>query len=323
VETVALWPGAGDPALALATLGSRRRDPRTLAALRRRATGAAVVVGHGSSTLPFATAGLVGRPTPFVYRSIGDPAFWGSSPARRARVGAALRRASVVVALWPAAADVFADRYHVRPDRLRVIPTGVPSGAFSPTSPADRPARRLALDLGLDPDRPTVLLLGALSPEKNPLAAVEAMATLTDAQLLVVGGGPLAQAVAERARLAAPGRVFRAGAVADPAALLAAADALVLPSRTEGIPAAAVEAALAGLPVVASRVGGVAEVVVDGDTGVLVESPTPFRLARALEAALGDGAALGAAARTRALTRFTLEAVAEQWDDLLLGIGRS
>jgi len=320
VETVALWPGGAEPSLDLAALGHHRRDPRALIGGVAAHADAAVVVGHGSSTLPFATAALVGRPTPFVYRSIGDPEFWGSSAARRARVGFALRRAAVVVALWPAAAAVIADRYRIDADRLRVIPTGVPAERFSPTPPADRPARRLALDLGLDPDRRTVLLLGALSPEKNPLAAVDAMAALPDTQLLIGGDGPLAEAVAERARRAAPGRVIRAGAVSDPAALLAAADALVLPSRTEGIPAVAIEAALAGLPVVASRVGGLPEVVVHGETGMLVDGPTPVRLAQALDAALADGAALGAAARAHCLGRFALTTVAAQWHELLVEI---
>jgi len=323
VETVALWPGAsggGSDGLDLPSLGARRRDPRALVALRRRAAEAGVVVGHGSSTLPFATAGLLGTGTPFVYRSIGDPAFWGSSPARRARVGAALRRAAGVVALWPGAAEVIADRYHVPADRLHVIPTGVPTDRFSPTAPDGRIAARVALDVGLEPDRPTVLLLGALSAEKNPLAAVEALATLTDAQLLIAGSGPMADAVAERARTVAPGRVHLLGSVAEPAALLAAADVLVLPSRTEGIPAVAIEAALAGLPVVAARVGGIPEVVVDGETGVLVDSPTPFRIAQALEAALAAGPTLGAAARTRALARFGLDVVADRWDAVLAGI---
>ena len=146
------------------------------------------------------------------------------------------------------------------------------------------------------------------------------MAALPDTQLLIGGDGPLAEAVAERARRAAPGRVIRAGAVSDPAALLAAADALVLPSRTEGIPAVAIEAALAGLPVVASRVGGLPEVVVHGETGMLVDGPTPVRLAQALDAALADGAALGAAARAHCLGRFALTTVAAQWHELLVEI---
>ncbi len=327
VETVALWPGSGSATLDIDVLGRRRRDPSALRRLRDRSRAAGVVVGHGSSTLPFgaiATASARRGPAgvaPFVYRSIGDPSFWGSSRARRARVGAALRRAHAVVALWPGAADVIATRYGVDRRRIHVIPTGVPADAFAPVGPAHRAEVRSNLAAGsvpgLDPDRPVILLLGALSPEKNPVAAIEAMASLTDAQLLVAGGGELAAECAERARQMAPGRVHLLGPVARPAEVLAAADLLVLPSLTEGIPAVAIEAALAGLPVVASQVGGIPEVVVDGETGVVLDDPTPFRLARAIERALRDADELGAAGRARALERFSLDVVADAWSDLL------
>ncbi len=327
VDTVALWPGSGSATLDLDVLGRRRRDPSAVRALRSRSRTVGVVVGHGSSTLPFgAIATASARPgasalAPFVYRSIGDPSYWGSTRARRARVGAALRRAAAVVALWPAAADVIADRYGIDRGRIHVIPTGVPAEGFAPTSSTGRAAARSALatthGVDLDPDRPTLVLLGALSTEKNPVAAVEAMASLAGTQLLVVGGGALADECVGRARQMAPGRVHLLGPVSEPAGVLAAADLLLLPSHTEGIPAVAIEAALAGVPVVASRVGGIPEVVVDGETGILVGDPTPFRLARAVEQALHDGDRLGSAARERALERFTLDVVADAWSALL------
>jgi glycosyltransferase involved in cell wall biosynthesis len=147
--------------------------------------------------------------------------------------------------------------------------------------------------------------------------AIDAMASLADVQLVVAGRGPLADRCAERARQVAPGRVHLLGAVAEPARVLAAADVLVLPSVTEGIPAVAIEAALAGLPVVASRVGGIPEVVVDGETGVLVDDLTPFLLARAVERAQRDATDLGSAGRARALESFTIDVVADAWSALL------
>jgi len=322
VDTVALWPGTGSARLDLETLGRRRRDPSTLVALTRRAS---VVVGQGSSTLPFGAMGSVAARTPFVYRSIGDPAFWATTAARRARVRLAIQRARIVVAIWPGAADALTRLYGVAAGRLEVIPNGVPADAFTPTPIDERPARRRALaaslGVGIDPDRPMVTYLGALSPEKDPLLAVATMDRLPHVQLVVAGTGPLAAEVRVRSREG--GDVHVIGAVDDAAALLAASDALVVPSRTEGIPAVAIEAGMAGLPVVACTVGGLAEVVEDGRTGRLVGDRRPESMAAALAEVLdpSTGEAMGQAARERCVARFALDAVAARWATLLGQVG--
>jgi glycosyltransferase involved in cell wall biosynthesis len=322
VDTMALWPGRGGAPLDLPMLGRNRRDPTTLLALRRAAKAHSVVVGQGSSTLPFGAAATVATGVPFVYRSIGDPRFWASSAPRRWRVRLALVRARLVVAIWPGAATAFVEDYGVPRERVRVIPNGVPADAFAPIEVGERPAARRALadvlGVSIDPDRPLVAYLGALSDEKHPLLAVEAMTHVPDAQLVLAGDGPLADEVTARAAAVDPGRIAAVGPIAEPAALLAAADALVLPSRSEGIPAVTIEAGLAGLPVVATDVGGVGEVVVDGETGRLVDTMTPTAVGAALRDVLGpDGAGLGAAARRRCLERFSLDVVAARWEPVL------
>jgi glycosyltransferase involved in cell wall biosynthesis len=322
IDTVALWPGRGAAALDLRALGSARRDPRAIRALARAAKDHGVVLGQGSSTLPFGAVASTLARVPFVYRSIGDPSFWAASTTRRTRVRAALSRARLVVAIWPGAADVFVDRYGIDPARLRVIPNGVPADAFEPTAPAARAAARRALadatDAPIDADRPLVAYLGALSHEKHPLLAVEAAARMPEVQLVLAGQGPLAGDVAVRADAVGGGRILAVGPLAEPAALLAAADALVLPSRSEGIPAVVIEAGMAGLPVVASDVGGVREVVVDGETGRVVATRSPAAFADALRSVLGPpGDELGRAARARCVERFSLDVVADQWEPLL------
>lgn len=89
---------------AVPTLGSGRRDPRGLQALRRATRGADVVVAHGSSTLESCAIALAETGTPFVYRIIGDPTYWTATGTRRRRVNALLRRATRHVTLWPGAA---------------------------------------------------------------------------------------------------------------------------------------------------------------------------------------------------------------------------
>lgn len=317
-RTVALAPGRSGSRLDLAVLGDRALGPSALAALRRASAGR-LVVAHGSTTLPacaLATPGVA----PFVYRNIGDPGHWAASRPRRARVGLLLRRARAVVALSERTAAVLAGGFGVRPERLAVIPNGVPSAAFPPADAAGRAAARAAI--GVDPAAPLVVYLGALSAEKDVGAAVEAVGRLDGASLVVAGDGPDRARLERLAAQRAPGRVRFLGAVESSSAVLAAADVVVLPSRTEGLPGVLIEAAFTGVPAVATRVGAVDEVVVDGSTGVLVDPGDGPGLAAALEAVLADPVPMGARARAHCLARFDLDVVAAAWDRLLRRVGQ-
>jgi glycosyltransferase involved in cell wall biosynthesis len=220
-----------------------------------------------------------------------------------------------VVALWPAAADALSQRHRVPRRDIRVIPNGVPARRFPPVDAGGRAAARQRL--GVAPDAPVALYLGALIPDKDPQAAVDAVAATTGLQLLVAGDGPERARVEEHARRALPGRAHWLGAVSDPAAVLAAADVLVLPSRTEGMPAAAIEAGMSGLPVVATDVGAVREVVLDGETGVVVAPGDTVALARGLERALASRDTMGGRAREHCLARFEIGVVSDAWEELL------
>jgi glycosyltransferase involved in cell wall biosynthesis len=309
--------GPVDQRLAIRTLGRRSLAPATMVALRRtaRASSAAVAVAHGSRTLPACAVALAGTGVPFVYRSIGDPAAWAGRGLRRRRTAAFLRRARAVVALWPGAAAALTEIHGVPAERVRVIPNGVPAERFplAGESARDRGRRRF----GLPENASVVGYVGSLTEEKNVGTVIAVLGRLPGAWLLVAGAGPERAALERQAEEQAPGRVRFAGPIARPADALAAADVVVLASRTEGMPGVLIEAGLSGRPVVATAVGAVPDVVVDGQTGFLVEPGDVDALRAGIERALGVGSAMGPAARARCLERFEIGRVAQMWADLL------
>jgi glycosyltransferase involved in cell wall biosynthesis len=322
-EVVAVAPGPAGGALDVDVLGPSALAPSTLRALRRRAGGAAVVVAHGSRSLPACGLGLAGRRVPVVYRSIGDPAAWAGGPVRRRRTGLLLGRMAAVTALWPGAKAALARLYGLPDDKVTVIPNAVPAARCPEVGPEARAAGRARV--GLPAAAPVVAYLGALDADKRVGAAIEAVAARPAVHLLVAGEGPERAGLAAQAAAAAPGRVHLLGTVADPAVALAPADLVVLPSRTEGMPGVLIEAGLAGLGAVATDVGGVGEVVVDGVTGVVVPAEAPSddpgalaaALGAALDRALPRAADLGRAARRHCLAAFEIGPVADRWADLL------
>lgn len=308
---------AGHP-LPLPVLGSRPLGPGTLRALRRAARAVDVVVAHGSRTLDACAVGLAGTGTPFVYRSIGDPAAWSARGMRRARTAVLLARAAGVAVLWPGAATTLRRAHGVPATKVHVIPNGVPVADHPVPDAAARAAARARL--GLPAKAPVAACIGALGPEKRVPAAVEAVATRPDAHLLVVGDGPERPAVEARAAQVAPGRVHCVGVLPGSGEALAAADVVVLASRTEGMPGVLIEAGLAARACVATAVGGVPSVVEDGVTGVLVPPDDVDALAGALDTVLGSAdvaGRMGAAARRRCADLFDMATVSAQWADYL------
>ena len=194
----------------------------------------------------------------------------------------------------------------------------VPPG-YSPlaTPPEDRSAFSKAYHL----DGPFLLFVGRLASNKGLRTLLEAFAPLARrddrATLVLVGeDGGMAAAVDRRAReLGIEGRVHRLGHVADERLLASAyreARALVLPSEYEAFGLVLLEAMAQGTPVIASRVGGIPEVVDDGRTGLLVPPGEPGPLAAALGRLWDDpelGQRLGSAGRT-AVPRYSWESVA-------------
>jgi glycosyltransferase involved in cell wall biosynthesis len=314
-RVVALAPGPFGGGLAVPLLGRRPLSVATLRRLRREAASAAIVVAHGSTTLPACAAALAGMDVPLVYRNIGDPEQWSNTLARRARVRAYMRRVNVVVALTPRAAATIQALHRVAPRRVIPIPVGVSSERHRPADPGSRQAARDAL--GISADAQLGAIIGALSAEKNVALAIDAVADLPELHLLVVGAGPEDSALRRHAARRAPERIHFTGRMRDPRLAFAAADVVLLTSRTEGLPSVLVEAGMCELPVVATDVGYVNEIVENGKTGLVVDSGRRDELVVAITRALDDGRELGRCARIHCRDRFDLERVAVSWDELL------
>ncbi len=240
-----------------------------------------------------------------------------------------IARAGCVVASTPAEAEELIEHYGAHPERLCVSPPGVDHSLFHPGPAADARA-----ELGLGPG-PVVCYVGRLQSFKAPDVALDAFAALAadlpDAQLLVVGGPSGADGEAMRSRLLTSAR---ASSVEDRITFLAAqphgkmpvvyraADVVVVPSRSESFGLVAAEAQACGIPVVASRVGGLAHVVDDGASGVLIDGWDPADFGREICRILRDpelALALGSGA-IRNAEDFSWEATADRLLELYQGI---
>jgi glycosyltransferase involved in cell wall biosynthesis len=153
---------------------------------------------------------------------------------------------------------------------------------------------------------PLVVAVGRLAEPKDAMTLVRALAAVPGRRFaaLLVGDGPDRPCVEEEVnRLGVADAVALVGTRDDVPALLAGADVFALSSRSEGAPISILEAMAAGLPVVSSRVGGVPELVVDGETGLLVPPGDPAAMSAALGRLVADAdlrRRLGAAGRERA-----------------------
>lgn len=222
-----------------------------------------------------------------------------------------------------AALDYMLTQGLLSPGKVATIPNGMVAADYP--HPEPRQAVRQALNLG----EGTFLWMavGNLRPAKDYptlLAALPQLGTLAEApfQVVVVGGGELQDALEAQARaLGVEDRVRFLGARADVSRLLKAADAFLLCSAWEGMPNTVMEAMATGLAVVATDVGGVREVVVPGETGLIIPSGQPGALAEAMAGVMRQDpertAAMGEAGRARILREFDIERVVDRWEAAL------
>lgn len=298
-----------------------KRAGLDLGALRRlRAAARAADVAHSHNFVPnyYAALALAGTARALVNtcHNMGT-----RLAARRLRwlYRASLARTRAVVAVGAQVRErLVADG--IVPARLAtVVRNGVPMARFD-----DARGRRDAARarLGLAPEALVVGCVGRLVALKNHallVAQLPALVTRFPAlRLVLLGDGPLHDALAAQAAALGLGdRVLLAGARPDVADLLPAFDVFALPSRTEGLSIALIEACASGLPVVASAVGGNVEIVEDGRSGLLVPADDGPALAAALARLLEDGRLrerLGAAARDWVAVNASIDAAVRGYD---------
>lgn len=214
----------------------------------------------------------------------------------------------------------------IAPGLLSCEPNGVDGAAFAPR---ERPGR-LRAELGLADDAPLIGFVGRLSGEKGPEVLVRAalLARLRQPALhfVFVGDGPMAGELRQlAAALGQQDHVHLVGVRDDPAAVYAELDLLVSCSHSEALPLVLLEAMACGLPTIATRVGGVPEVVLPGHTGLLL-SPGDFdALAQACVSLMADAPrreAMGRRAREHVMRHFALADSAQRVGRLMQRLAR-
>jgi sugar transferase (PEP-CTERM/EpsH1 system associated) len=213
-------------------------------------------------------------------------------------------------------------RSGVKADKIVEIPGGVHVDTFAQVDRKSIERLRHKWDLGTKVA--IVGTVGRFAEPKGYSYLLEAMVELrnqnANIRALLVGDGPLRPAMEEKAEaLGLSDTVVFTGIRRDVPEILALLDVFVLPSLWEGLPIALLEAMAAGLPVVATRVGGVPEVVVDGATGLLVPPRAPEALSKAILKLLQDPdlrQKMGQAGQERVREYFSVERMVEETEAL-------
>ncbi|HEV3237338.1 MAG TPA: glycosyltransferase [Gemmataceae bacterium] len=230
----------------------------------------------------------------------------------------ALTKRDRAVGVGQAVRQALIDNEGIRPGSVSVIYNGIDLQPYQNGSPDRSLVRK---EMGIEPGEFAIILVARMDYLKDHATAIRTLANLrartVNAKLILVGEGPELGKVEEQTRtLGMSGDVRFLGLRNDVPRLLSAVDLFLLTSISEGIPLTVIEAMAAGLPVVGTRVGGMAEVVEEGKTGLLAPSGDDAGLADHVERLALDpnlGSQMGACGKERAYSSFSLERMATQY----------
>ena len=320
--------------------------PSALRLARKLTFESDVLMNGGTRVLALpARLAIAGSPCALVLRPElngeldGSLALWGRKPSAfersLARAGAGVRnnllgRTGAVVAISEAIAREAVD-VGFPEDKVHRIPHGIDMSEYAPASEPEKQAHRVAL--GLPRDRILIVYTGRLIEGKGLetlFAALRSLSGLPSWHLVLVGSGS-GQVISIEEKLrkeaeegALRGRVTFTGRVDDVAAVLRASDIFAFPTLDEALGMSAVEAQACGLPAVASRTGGVPDIIEDGVTGILVAPGEAEPLAQGLRALiLGPELRqnFAAAARARMVERFSFDLMVARYAQLFRSLG--
>lgn len=239
---------------------------------------------------------------------------------RRGSYGLVGRFAQQMVTVSQYVRRFLAERTGIPLDRIRVVPNGVPVDE----EPSQEKVAALRKSLGLDQQSRVVVTVGSLYPVKGHTYLIQAALRIVrecpHVIFLIVGrGGLRGELEAQALRLGVTPYLRFLGHREDVRDLLAVSDVFVLPSLSEGMPLSVLEAMAAGVPPVATQVGGISEVIEDGKTGLLVPPRDSDALARSIATLLEDRILtkeIGESARHVVASRFSLTTMIQTYQEI-------
>ena len=250
-----------------------------------------IIQCNGSDTLKYAVAAgfFLSHKIPLTYRNISIISRWFSHPLKKWVYKQLFKRVDFVTSVGRFAMDDFIRSLRYPPGKIKVIHRGIP------VKKTDKKQARqeITRQLGISPEDKIITHIGNFSPEKNHAFLLEVFekikAKRKDIKLLLAGKGILFEEIKKQIhQKKLEDTVFLLGFRKDTEKILAASDLFVLTSKVEGVPGVILEAAVQQVPSVAIDVGGVSEVIIPGETGILLNDFSPEKFAENIILLAGD-----------------------------------